>query len=81
MNENKFDQENVFGLGNPSEAYEQYFIGKSFLNPLAKTEGGIGFSNVTFELGCRNNWRVHHAKTGGGKVLPRAAGLGYDQEE
>ena len=26
-----FDKENIFGLGNPNDAYAQYFIGQSYL--------------------------------------------------
>lgn len=26
-------------------------------------------ANVTFEPGCRNNWHIHHAKSGGGQAL------------
>lgn len=29
-----FDKENVFGLGQPNDAYAQYFTGNSYLNPL-----------------------------------------------
>ena len=65
-----FDQENHFGLGQPNAAYAQYFIGNSYLNPL--TEPGkcpVFLANVTFEPGCRNNWHIHHAKSGGGQLL------------
>ena len=46
MNKAEFDKANVFGLGNPNDAFKQYFSGQSFLNPLAKTEGGVSFANV-----------------------------------
>ena len=55
MNKDDFDKANVFGLGQPNEAFAEYFSGASFLNPLGKTDSGVGFANVTFELGCRNN--------------------------
>ena len=29
---------------------------------------------------CRNNWHIHHAKTGGGQILVCVAGRGYYQE-
>ena len=80
MNKEQFDKENIFGLGNPNDAFAQYFIGNSYLNLLAQTDNGIGFANVTFEPGCRNNWHIHHAKSGGGQVLICIAGLGYYQE-
>lgn len=80
MNKNEFDKANVFGLGEPNEAFAQYFVGESYLNMLAKTDNGIGFANVTFEPGCRNNWHIHHATSGGGQVLLCVTGLGYYQE-
>lgn len=33
-----FKKQNVFGLGNENSAYAQYFIGKSYLNPLFPRE-------------------------------------------
>ena len=80
MNKQEFDKLNVFGLGQPNDAYAEYFSGQSYLNMLAKTENGISFANVTFEPGCRNNWHIHHAKSGGGQVLICVAGYGYYQE-
>lgn len=32
-------------------------------------------------LGFRNNWHIHHAKSGGGQILVCVAGRGYYQEE
>lgn len=82
MNKNEFDKENVFGLGNPNEAFAKYFIGKSFLNPLTDPkECPLFLANVTFEPGCRNNWHIHKAKTGGGQILICTAGEGWYQEE
>ena len=81
MNKEDFDKSNVFGLGQPNDAFARYFIGQSFLNPLGKTSEGVGFANVTFEPGCRNNWHIHRAKSGGGQVLLCVAGNGYYQEE
>ncbi len=81
MNKEEFDKINIFGLGNPNDAFAQYFIGNSYLNPLAKTDNGVGFANVTFEPGCRNNWHIHRSKSGGGQVLICTAGFGYYQEE
>ena len=79
--EEKFTTANVFGKGQPNDMYAQYFTGNSFLNPL--TELGqcpIFLANVTFEPGCRNNWHIHHAKSGGGQILLCTAGRGYYQE-
>lgn len=37
-------------------------------------------ANVTFEPGCRNNWHIHKATSGGGQVLLCAGGRGWYQE-
>ena len=77
-----FDTQNIFGKGAFNEAYDEYFIGKSYLNPLVDIGDNLMFiANVTFEPGCRNNWHIHHAKTGGGQVLICIAGEGWYQEE
>lgn len=71
----------MFGKGNPNEAYAQYFIGNSYLNPLTNpAEAGVGLANVTFEPGCRNNWHIHHAEEGGGQILICTDGRGWYQE-
>ena len=76
-----FDEQNVFGQGMANPAFAQYFIGSSYLNPLTKPgESVVGLANVTFEPGCRNNWHIHHAKSGG-QILICTAGEGWDQEE
>ena len=80
-NKEEFEKQNVFGMGNANTAYAQYFSGESFLNPLTKPETGVFLANVTFEPGCRNNWHIHHAKSGGGQILVCVAGRGYYQEE
>ena len=82
--ENKeiFDNINIFGLGNANTAYAQYFIGNSYLNPLTVPgECAVFLANVTFEPKCRNNWHIHHAKSGGGQILICTAGEGWYQEE
>lgn len=76
----EFDKVNDFGLGTPNDAFAQYFIGHSFLNPLTAQDCPLHLTNVTFEPGCRNNWHIHHAKTGGGQVLICTAGEGWYQE-
>ena len=81
MDEADFAKANVFGKGEPNTNFAQYFIGQSFLNPLGKTSEGVGFANVTFEPGCRNNWHIHKAKRGGSQVLLCVAGEGYYQAE
>ena len=71
----EFNAENIFKLGNPNVAYQQYFIGRSYLNIL--TTERVPVANVTFEPGCRNNWHIHHK---GGQILLVTAGRGYYQE-
>nr|WP_297172591.1 cupin domain-containing protein [uncultured Agathobaculum sp.] len=77
-----FDKQNMFGRGEPNTAYAQYFIGNSYLNPLTELGKCAAFlANVTFEPGCRNNWHIHHAASGGGQLLICTAGSGWYQEE
>ena len=33
-NKEKFDKQNIFGMGEANTAFADYFIGNSFLNPL-----------------------------------------------
>ena len=82
MEKDQFDKDNVFGLGQENTAFARYFIGNSYLNPL--TEPGscpVFLANVTFEPGCRNNWHIHHAASGGGQILICTAGEGWYQED
>ena len=76
----EFEEQNVFGAGSPNDAYAQYFVGQSFLNPLTDPQCGVFLANVTFEPGCRNNWHIHHARKGGGQILVCTAGEGWYQE-
>ena len=80
LNASDFDKENVFGRGTENTAYARYFTGASFLNPLTDPKETVFLANVTFEPGCRNNWHIHHAKSGGGQILVCVAGRGYYQE-
>ena len=68
----------VFPIGAPNDAFAKYFIGQSYLAPVSTDQ--VGIFNVTFEPGCRNNWHIHHAKSGGGQILVCIAGRGYYQE-
>ena len=72
-------KEMVFPIGEPNDGFAQYFSGRSFLAPISTSQ--VGIFNVTFEPGCRNNWHIHHAKSGGGQILVCVAGRGYYQEE
>ncbi len=74
----KHESEMIFPIGEPNDAFAQYFIGQSYLAPVSAEQ--VGIFNVTFEPGCRNNWHVHHADKGGGQILICVAGKGYYQE-
>jgi len=81
-------------VGEPNTAYAKYFIGNSYLHKLTLDQ--VPAFGVTFEPGCRNNWHIHHAKTGispersehcvamslegCGQILIVTAGEGYYQE-
>ena len=71
----KHQNEMVFPIGAPNDAFAKYFIGQSYLAPLSTQQ--VGIYNVTFEPGCRNNWHIHHK---GGQILLVTAGRGYYQE-
>ena len=63
-----------FPLGEPNDAYAQYFIGQSYLAVLDTVSG---LCNVTFEPCCRNNWHIHHHAV---QVLTCVSGRGWYQE-
>ena len=65
-------------VGKPNTAYAKYFIGGSYLHKLTLEQ--VPAFGVTFEPGCRNNWHIHHAKSGGGQILIVTAGEGFYQE-
>lgn len=69
-----------FGQGAPNDAYAQYFTGRSWLQPLTDPQKTVFIANVTFEPGCRNNWHIHHAASGGGQILLCVDGEGWYQE-
>ena len=58
--------------GKSNDAYAQYFVGQSYLQPYF---GGV--ANVTFEPRCCNNWHVHHKAV---QVLICVSGKGWYQE-
>ena len=65
-------------VGEPNVNFAKFFIGNSYLHKLTLEQ--VPAFGVTFEPGCRNNWHIHHAKTGGGQILIVTAGVGYYQE-
>lgn len=68
----------VFPIGEKNDGFAQYFIGQSYLAPLSTRQ--VPVFNVTFEPGCRNNWHIHHAASGGGQMLICVSGRGWYQE-
>ncbi len=71
-----------FGIGEPNDAYAQYFTGRSYLKVISQPgSGNLFMANVTFEPGCRNFWHIHHAKSGGGQTLICLEGEGWYQEK
>ena len=73
----RYQNEIIFPIGEPNP-YGDFFVGQSYLAPLSSTQ--VTVFNVTFEPGCRNNWHIHHAKSGGGQMLICVGGRGYYQE-
>ena len=64
LDKDEFENTNTFGIGIPNDAYAQYSIGNSYLNPLNEIgESAVFVANVTFEPGCRNNWHIHKASS------------------
>ncbi len=75
----KFQQESIFPIGEPNDAFAKFFIGQSYLAPVSTEQ--VKIFNVTFEPSCRNNWHIHKSTTGGGQMLIGVAGRGWYQEE
>ncbi len=74
-----FQRQMIFPVGEPNEAYARYFSGRSWLAQVSDFQ--VPIANVTFEPGCRNNWHIHRATSGGGQMLVGVAGRGWYQEE
>ena len=73
----KFQSEIMFPIGEPNP-YGDFFAGQSYLAPVSTEQ--IPIYNVTFEPACRNNWHIHHAKSGGGQMLICIGGRGWYRE-
>ncbi len=65
----------IFPRGGANTAYARYFVGQSYLSML--TTEGVPIGNVTFEPGCRNNWHIYHATSGGCQILLYTAARGW----
>ena len=72
-----FQKEIMFPIGEKNP-YGEYFTGQSYLAPVSTEQ--VPVYNVTFEPGCRNNWHIHHAQSGGGQMLICIGGRGYYRE-
>ena len=66
-----------FPVGDPNP-YSKFFVGQSYLAPVSTEQ--VPVFNVTFEPGCRNNWHIHRAASGGGQMLICIGGKGFYQE-
>ncbi|MBQ1576190.1 MAG: carboxymuconolactone decarboxylase family protein [Oscillospiraceae bacterium] len=71
-------QNTIFFPIGEENPYGQFFVGQSYLASVSTAQ--IPVFNVTFEPGCRNNWHVHHASSGGGQMLICVGGRGWYQE-
>lgn len=70
--------EQLFTVGEPNVAYQDVFVGQSYLSMLVnEPDVNVGVGNVTFEPGCRNNWHIHHD---GYQILLVTGGEGWYQE-
>lgn len=68
----------VFPKGPKNDAYQQFFVGQSYLQNLVNDpQVNVGVGQVTFEPGCRNNWHIHH---NGYQILLVTSGEGWYQE-
>ena len=74
----EFERNCIFPIGEPNDAFAQYFDGQSYLFAVSGEQ--VPMHNVTFEPGCRNHWHIHHATKGGGQMLVCVAGRGWYQE-
>ena len=71
-------QNSIFFPVGEENPYGQFFVGQSYLAPVSTEQ--VPVFNVTFEPGCRNNWHIHHASSGGGQMLICVGGHGWYQE-
>ncbi|MBE7342441.1 cupin domain-containing protein [Staphylococcus haemolyticus] len=80
MTNNKEVQNGViFSIGEPNNAFAEFFTGQSYLNTLVNDpDVNVVVGNVTFEPACRNNWHIH---TDGYQILLVTGGEGWYQEE
>ena len=70
-------QNTIFFPIGEKNPYGHFFVGQSYLAPVSTEQ--VPVFNVTFEPGCRNNWHIHHATSGGGQMLICVGGQGWYQ--
>ena len=70
----KYQNTIFFPIGEPNP-YGKFFVGQSYLAPISTKQ--VPVFNVTFEPGCRNNWHIHRATSGGGQMLICVGGRGF----
>ena len=71
-------QNSIFFPIGQENPYGQFFVGQSYLAPVSTRQ--VPVFNVTFEPGCRTNWHIHRAASGGGQLLICVGGRGWYQE-
>jgi len=71
-------QNTIFFPIGEENPYGEFFVGQSYLAPVSTEQ--VPVFNVTFEPGCRNNWHIHRATSGGGQMLICVGGRGWYQE-
>ena len=77
-----FKKANMFGTGIRNFMLSKYFSGRSYLKMMTMPgRAPLFLANVSFEPGCRNNWHIHHATSGGGQILICTTGEGWYQED
>lgn len=71
---------NIFPLGEENSAYQDYFVGQSYLEALVNDPESfdVNVGHVTFEPGCRNNWHTH---VDGYQIILVTGGQGWYQAE
>lgn len=64
-------------LGEENTRFAEHFSAKSYLGVLTLEQ--VPAFTVSFEAGCRNDWHIHQAVSGGGQILIATAGRGWYQ--
>lgn len=70
-------KQSALPFGEENTRFAEHFSGKSYLGVLTLEQ--VPTFTVSFENGCRNDWHIHHATSGGGQILICTAGRGWYQ--